>query len=63
MEIRCCGDKKYFQEMMEVRGDVGAKHIIGDYQQYVVEVEVDNASVVQDIDTPHAYADLVKNDS
>ncbi len=56
-------DKKYFQEMMEVRGDVGAKHIIGDYQQYVVEVEVDNASVVQDIDTPHAYADLMKNDS
>ena len=56
-------DKRYFQEMMEVQGDVGAKHIIGDYQQYAVEVEVDDASVIQDIDTPFAYADLVTNDA
>ncbi len=52
-------DKRYFQEMMELRGDVGAKHLIGDYQQFVIEVESDDNSVFQDIDTPQAYAEVV----
>jgi len=54
-------DKRYFQEMMEVQGDVGAKHLIGDYQQFVVEVEMD-VSVIQDVDTPQEYAQLVSGD-
>ncbi len=49
-------DKRYFQEMMEVRGDVGAKHIIGDYEEYVIEVEMKEQGVVMDLDTPAAYS-------
>ena len=45
--------------MMEVRGDVGAKHMIGDYEEHVIEVEVDDAGVVADLDTPESYSNLV----
>ena len=51
--------RRYYQEMMEVRGDVGAKHMIGDYEEHVIEVEVDDAGVVADLDTPESYAMLV----
>ena len=52
-------DRRYMQEMMEVRGDVGAKHLIGDYEEFVVEVEVNDAGVLADLDTPETYSQLV----
>ncbi len=55
-------DRLYMQEMMEVRGDVGAKHIIGDYDEFVTEVELNDPGVVTDIDTPEAYSKFVGND-
>ncbi len=55
-------DRRYMQEMMEVRGDVGAKHIIGDYEEYVTEVELGDPGVVTDIDTPEAYSKFVAHD-
>ena len=42
-----------------MRGDVGAKHIIGDYEEFVTEVELNDASVITDLDTPEVYAELV----
>lgn len=51
-------DSRYFQEMMEVQGDVGAKHIIGEYEDSVVEVEMDGTGVLTDLDTPEAYATI-----
>ena len=48
--------RRFFQEIMEVQGDVGARHLIGEYEDLVVEVEVDNVGVMTDIDTPQAYA-------
>ena len=54
-------DRRYMQEMMEVRGDVGAKHIIGDYEEFVTEVELNDASVITDLDTPEVYSELVNN--
>ena len=51
-------DRRYFQEMMELRGDVGAKHMIGDYEESVIEIEIDDIGVVTDFDTPEAYAKL-----
>ena len=51
-------DSRYFQEMMEVQGDVGAKHIIGEYEDSVVEVEMDGMGVLTDLDTPEAYATI-----
>lgn len=50
--------RRYFQEMMEVQGDVGAKHIIGEYEDSVVEVAMDDVGVITDFDTPEAYAAL-----
>ncbi|MDE0309884.1 MAG: molybdopterin-binding/glycosyltransferase family 2 protein [Acidiferrobacterales bacterium] len=52
-------DRRYMQEMMEVRGDVGAKHMIGDYEENVTEVAFDDPGVVSDIDTPEVYAELI----
>ena len=48
-------DRRYIQEMMEVRGDTGAKHMIGDYDDFVIEVETDSCGVVTDLDTPEAF--------
>ncbi len=55
--------RNYFQEMMEVRGDVGAKHIIGEYKQSTVEVAMDDVGVITDFDTPEAYTNVVQNES
>ena len=48
-------DRKYIPEMMEVKGDVGAKHIIGDYAEYVKDIEVGDAGVLTDLDTPELF--------
>ncbi len=54
-------DRKYIQEMMEVRGDTGAKHMIGDYEDFVIEVEMDSPGVLIDLDTPQAFASYVNS--
>ena len=43
-------DRSLFDEMMEIRGDVGCRAIFGSHE--VTKVIVDDAGVVQDIDTP-----------
>ena len=55
--------RHFFQEMMEVRGDVGAKHLIGDYEQYVTEVEIPDPAVIIDLDTPQAYEQFINEAS
>ncbi len=50
--------RSYFQEMMEVQGDVGAKHIIGEYEDFVIEVEMNEVGILTDLDTPQAYAQI-----
>jgi len=46
--------KRFFPEMTELAGDVGAKHLIGEHAELVVEVEMDDDAVLVDIDTPEA---------
>src|SRR6266436_6062972 len=46
--------KRFFPEMAELAGDVGAKHLIGAHAELVAEVEMDSDSVLLDIDTPEA---------
>ena len=49
--------------MMEVRGDVGAKHMIGEYNEFVQEVEMEDEGVLIDLDTKEAmdrYKKLVE---
>jgi len=43
---------------MEVQGDVGAKHIIGEYEECVVEVALENTGVITDFDTLEAFAKI-----
>src|SRR3984893_13137324 len=46
--------KRFFVEMAELAGDVGAKHLIGEHAELVAEVEMDDDAVLVDIDTPEA---------
>jgi len=48
--------RRFFLEMQEVAGDVGARHLIGAYGDFVVEVEMEAEGVLIDIDTPEALA-------
>src|SRR3982751_4301125 len=50
--------KRFLAEMAELAGDVGAKHLIGEHADLVVEIEMDSDSVLVDIDTPEALAQL-----
>ena len=49
---------RFFSEMCDVEGDVGARHLIGAYADLVREVEMPDDGVLLDIDSPgalHAY--------
>jgi molybdenum cofactor cytidylyltransferase len=46
--------KRFFPEMAELAGDVGAKHLIGEHAELVAEVEMDDDAILVDIDTPDA---------
>ncbi len=49
----------YFDEMASIKGDVGAKHLMGLYAEAVCEVEVADDAVLTDIDTPAALKEFV----
>ena len=50
--------RRFFAEMAELAGDVGAKHLIGEHAELVCEVEMDTDGVLVDIDTPEALAEF-----
>jgi molybdenum cofactor cytidylyltransferase len=50
--------KRFFPDMAELKGDVGAKHLIGEHAELVAEVEMETDAVLVDIDTPEALAAL-----
>ena len=45
---------RFIPEMLEIAGDVGARHLIGAYADVVSEVEMEDSGVLMDIDTPEA---------
>jgi molybdenum cofactor cytidylyltransferase len=45
---------RFFPEMAQITGDVGARHLIGEHAELVAEVEMDDDAVLVDIDTPEA---------
>jgi molybdenum cofactor cytidylyltransferase len=53
--------KRFFPEMTELAGDVGAKHLIGEHAELVAEVEMDDDAILVDIDTPEALDALRRN--
>ena len=50
--------RRFFAEMADLAGDVGAKHLIGEHAELVAEVEMDDDAVLVDIDTPEALEAL-----
>lgn len=47
-------DRRFFDDMATLGGDVGAKHLIGDYADVVTEVPMPDKGVLMDIDSPDA---------
>ena len=44
----------FAKQMADLRGDVGAKHLIGQNEESVSEIEMSDPAVLRDIDTPEA---------
>jgi molybdenum cofactor cytidylyltransferase len=42
--------------MAEISGDVGARHLIGENEDALVEVPMDDDAILADLDTPAALA-------
>ena len=49
--------REFFAEMNEASGDAGARRLIGEHAESVVEVEMPDAGILLDIDTPEALAE------
>ena len=50
--------RRFFEEVAAVRGDVGARHLIGEYEEHVCEVAMDDRAVLFDVDSPQALDEL-----
>jgi molybdenum cofactor cytidylyltransferase len=50
-------------EMLKLRGDVGCKSILSCHPQQVLEVEMENAHILCDVDTVEAYEVLSQSNS
>jgi molybdenum cofactor cytidylyltransferase len=46
--------KRFFPEMLAIEGDMGARQLIGQYEELVCEVEVEDDAPLTDLDTPEA---------
>ncbi len=46
--------RRFFNDLMCVEGDVGARHLIGRYSEAVVEMPVTGKAALVDVDTPEA---------
>lgn len=50
--------RRFFDEIAGVRGDVGARHLIGEYEEYVCEVAMGDRGVLVDVDSPQALREI-----
>lgn len=53
--------RRFFQEMHEISGDVGARHLIGANESLVYEVEFEDTGVLMDLDTPGQWDDYLSS--
>ena len=51
---------RFLPEMLQISGDVGARHLIGAHADEVFEIEMDDDAPLLDIDTPDALAALAE---
>lgn len=48
--------RRFFNDLMAVQGDVGARHLIAGYAEAVVEVPVKGEAALTDVDTPESFS-------
>ena len=48
----------YFQDIMRITGDIGAKPLMAKYSEHVIEVPIDSDGIFADVDTPSDLARL-----
>jgi molybdenum cofactor cytidylyltransferase len=48
--------RRFFNELMTIEGDIGARHLIGQYGEAVVEVPVADDAALTDVDTPESLS-------
>ena len=54
---------RFLPEMLQLGGDVSARHLIGEHDDEVVEIEMEDDAALLDIDTPEALAALLERAS
>ena len=48
--------RRFFRDLVAIHGDIGARHLIGNYAEAVVEVPVTSEAALMDIDTPESLS-------
>jgi molybdenum cofactor cytidylyltransferase len=48
--------RRFFNDLMSIRGDFGARYLIGSYAEAVVEVPLTGAAALVDVDTPESLS-------
>jgi molybdenum cofactor cytidylyltransferase len=48
--------RRFFHELMAIQGDIGARHLIGQYAEAVAEVSVAGDAALTDVDTPESLS-------
>ena len=48
--------RRFFADIRRIRGDAGARHLIGEHSEVVREVPIDDGSILMDVDSPEALA-------
>jgi molybdenum cofactor cytidylyltransferase len=48
--------RRFFHDLMSIQGDIGARHLIGNYSEAVVEVPVAGEAALTDVDTPESLS-------
>jgi molybdenum cofactor cytidylyltransferase len=48
--------RRFFPDLMSINGDIGARHLIGNYTEAVVEVPVAGEAALTDVDTPESLS-------
>jgi molybdenum cofactor cytidylyltransferase len=51
---------RYLQEALQLQGDVGARRILMNHPEDILEIDLDRDAVLKDIDTPEEYQKYTK---
>ncbi len=51
--------KEYFDDFQELEGDKGARGLLKRYPEKVIKIELGNDAILEDIDTPESYQDIL----